>query len=173
MPRSRRVTGSTTQTQPDSLRSSGITNSHYGSEYGDSEQDADNESGIVQSAPTPTGSVTPPGPTASRTPTPAAPQRRQRFACQYCPRAYSSNGPLDRHIQDRHCGTRCYFPGCGRNVSTEDGLLEHFRDHQKRSAAQGFLETECPWPNCGKAYSRRDTVQRCIKRHNREARGGA
>ncbi|KAI0817144.1 hypothetical protein GGR55DRAFT_619222 [Xylaria sp. FL0064] len=156
----------------DSINGTVVPNSHHDFEYSDAEQDADNESTLVQSAPTPTRGPTPPTPTASRTPIPG-PQPPQRFICHYCPRVYNRNAPLDQHIRDRHCGTRCYFPGCGRSFSTEDGLLGHFRDHQRQGAAQSLLQTQCPWPGCGKVCSRRDSVQRCIKRHNRSVPRGA
>ncbi|KAI0432061.1 hypothetical protein F5Y09DRAFT_354268 [Xylaria sp. FL1042] len=95
-----------------------------------------------------------------------------QFSCRYCSRTYDRQAPLTQHIEDRHCGTRCYFPGCGEKFETEGGLLKHFRDHQKEGLDIGLSEVTCPWPECGIEYSRRDTVQRCIKRHNRQAPRG-
>ncbi|KAI3336837.1 hypothetical protein HD806DRAFT_474943 [Xylariaceae sp. AK1471] len=106
-------------------------------------------------------------PSSPSSPTPSPPPR---FACRRCPRIYTRKITLEQHIRDRHCGTRCYWPRCGTTTTTEAELLQHPSDHQKH--ARGVLPTTCPWPGCGKVFGRGDTVQRCLKRHNRLARRG-
>ncbi|KAI0907557.1 hypothetical protein F4823DRAFT_549818 [Ustulina deusta] len=120
-------------------------------------------------AASPAAAAPTPGPAAvsSRTPSPLTP-----FVCQDCGRTYNTLGPLKQHMDDRHCGTRCYFPGCTITTHTEEQLLFHFRDHQQEGIDDGMSTLACPWPGCSKSFSRTDTVQRCIKKHNRRAHAG-
>ncbi|KAI1174934.1 hypothetical protein F4777DRAFT_579524 [Nemania sp. FL0916] len=81
----------------------------------------------------------------------------------------NSKNQEHRHIMDRHVGTRCLWPGCHATTANETDLLRHLWDHQAPEINRGTLPTECPWPNCGKSFTRKDTVRRCIKRHNGHA----
>ncbi|KAI1117965.1 hypothetical protein F5Y14DRAFT_447375 [Nemania sp. NC0429] len=92
------------------------------------------------------------------------------FHCPNCPKLFTKHSTMQTHIADRHVGMRCYFPGCGVTTNTELGMIEHFLQHQRLAIEGGGEPTVCPWPGCGKNFSRKDTVQRCIKRHNNEER---
>ncbi|KAI1426572.1 hypothetical protein F5Y12DRAFT_741536 [Xylaria sp. FL1777] len=91
------------------------------------------------------------------------------FVCPRCPQEYEKKSNLVKHCQDRHPGTRCNFPHCGTITATEHELIAHFVLHQQLGESEGLRPEQCPWPDCGKVFSRADTVQRCIKRHNRAA----
>ncbi|KAK5634155.1 hypothetical protein RRF57_009869 [Xylaria bambusicola] len=119
--------------------------------------------------PTPTPTPTPVPPTPAHEPTPEPTQ----FVCRRCGKVFMKNSVLKRHVEDRHCGTRCYFPGCGSTTATEHALLIHLTVHQKEAVEQqGLDDTVCPWPGCGKTFSRYDTVLRCLKRHTLTAPRG-
>ncbi|KAI0103217.1 hypothetical protein GGR51DRAFT_573393 [Nemania sp. FL0031] len=95
------------------------------------------------------------------------------FTCRHCgSSSCQTKSALEQHIKDRHIGTWCYWPGCGFTTNAESGLIKHFIEHQRQAIGAGVAREKCPWPNCPKTYSRQDTVQRCIKRHNREAPRG-
>ncbi|KAI1198756.1 hypothetical protein F5X97DRAFT_342470 [Nemania serpens] len=101
----------------------------------------------------------------------AAPQA-PKFRCRDCPKEFAKNSILQTHVNDRHVGRVCYWPQCGSSFETEGQLIQHFQQHQRQAITAGFDPKACPWPRCEKEFSRRDTVQRCIKRHNNQARPG-
>ncbi|KAI0396736.1 hypothetical protein F5Y17DRAFT_78839 [Xylariaceae sp. FL0594] len=96
------------------------------------------------------------------------------LTCRRCGKMYARQAALTCHMQDTHVGRMCYWPGCrGGILTSEAQLLEHFLNHQRQAIAAGTVApVECPWPGCGKTHTRRDTVQRCIKAHNRAAPRG-
>lgn len=131
--------------------------------------------------------ATPRSPLTSQAPTSQAPtsqavqeqpQREEAvpqappFQCSHCSKVFTKNIILKAHINDRHVGRVCHWPRCGTSAFTEHGLIQHFLEHQHRANAEGVDPRVCPWPGCGKKFSRKDTVQRCIKRHNNKARRG-
>lgn len=110
-------------------------------------------------------------PVASSTPTPQAAAQARQLRCWHCvtSKNYKEQYALTLHIRDRHVGRVCHWPQCGTTTNSEEELLAHFSQHQKDAIAGGLESVVCPWPNCAKRLSRRDSVQRCIKRHNRAA----
>ncbi|KAI1159801.1 hypothetical protein F5B18DRAFT_635390 [Nemania serpens] len=95
-----------------------------------------------------------------------------RLPCRHCPKQFNSKWVLKQHVDDRHVGMRCYWPGCGTTTPSETCMIRHFHRHQSHEIENGAEPTVCPWPGCGNRYSRRDSVQRCIKRHNSHAPRG-
>ncbi|KAI0876015.1 hypothetical protein GGS24DRAFT_514698 [Hypoxylon argillaceum] len=94
--------------------------------------------------------------------------------CHHCGKPYENKRALGTHIRDRHVGRICYWPGCGYTAATEWDLTDHFHEHQREAIRFGIDKKRCPWPGCTRAlvHTRSDTVQRCIKRHNRLAPRG-
>ncbi|KAI1132402.1 hypothetical protein F5Y10DRAFT_293502 [Nemania abortiva] len=93
------------------------------------------------------------------------------FPCDRCSKVFKDKGVLRQHRSDSHVGTRCYFPTCTFTADEELKLRNHFCEHQRDWINRGESETRCPWPGCTKNFSRKDTVQRCIKAHNKRAGG--
>ncbi|RYP60848.1 hypothetical protein DL769_007948 [Monosporascus sp. CRB-8-3] len=96
--------------------------------------------------------------------------------CGICRLQFENKRTLENHNRVKHIGTRCYWPGCNFQTSTEDELLTHLKDHNSRAAADAGMpgeQTVCFWPGCRRQqqpHALKSNVGREICRHQTRAK---
>jgi uncharacterized Zn-finger protein len=60
-------------------------------------------------------------------------QNMNRYVCELCPKSYSRQDSLKRHLQIVHEGQRFRCPTCGLNFSRQNNLVRHVQlyNHQR------------------------------------------
>ncbi|KAI1141078.1 hypothetical protein F5Y05DRAFT_410930 [Hypoxylon sp. FL0543] len=85
--------------------------------------------------------------------------------CGQCDYVGTTEHGLDNHRRRKHVGTVCMFPGCGRQMGTEEEVRVHIKaEHIKAPKAKGDRHC-CPWPGCGKVFAQEGSVVRCCYFH--------
>ncbi|KAI1479630.1 hypothetical protein F4774DRAFT_409754 [Daldinia eschscholtzii] len=91
--------------------------------------------------------------------------------CPHCGVVYSTKKSVSEHVKLNHIGTRCFWPGCAANFTTERQLKDHTRNAHKPTKL-GASRYQCTWPGtgpnpqpCRTVFAFESSGQRCSLNH--------
>ncbi|KAK6953209.1 hypothetical protein Daesc_005509 [Daldinia eschscholtzii] len=91
--------------------------------------------------------------------------------CPHCGVIYSTKKSVSEHVKLNHIGTRCFWPGCAANFTTERQLKDHTRNAHKPTKL-GASRYRCTWPGtgpnpqpCRTVFAFESSGQRCSLNH--------
>ncbi|KAI1170831.1 hypothetical protein F4777DRAFT_594563 [Nemania sp. FL0916] len=97
--------------------------------------------------------------------------QHNQVTCRRCQRICPSEQALKRHMEDRHVGRYCYWPGCGTRTATEADLINHLIEEHQHWTIElkiaGEIRLLCPWPGCSKTFARKEWIHSQREKHAR------